>query len=281
MELRERTFLKLNEGHSEIALKGKDHIFIERGPGYEIINDVESLVTLRKEEVEELLKTLETVKAETNGRKTIVGILLPYYTNGIRDNLVFALSGYLHKSGVSESFISEIVEGLVSQTNDEELQARLRVVKDTCSKDANSDQVSGYNRLLEALDNNQYAVADIEQVLTELGLGSFNSSNERKNSQNGEIERLLPSDILLELTPHIYKLISYNPLTFIVADQNRKEIIKSIVATPRKTRDNSNKSTTTTTTSAETTTTTTTITSQRYIPKNVIIDAIPTQGSYK
>ncbi|CAN5303793.1 hypothetical protein BH18THE2_BH18THE2_26080 [soil metagenome] len=274
--IKEKVYVKLND-HNEIALKGRNHCLVERGPGYEIINDIESLVSLRKEGVEELLKALEIIKAETNGLKTIVGILLPYYTNGRRDNLVFGLSGYLHKNGVSESFIFEVVESLVSQTNDEELQARLRVVKETCSKDPNSDQVSGYNRLLEALDNNQNAVADIEQVLNELGLGSFNSSNESKDPQSGEVEKVLPSDILLELTPHIYKLISYNPLTFIVADQKRKEIIKSIVATPRKTRDNNNKSATTTTTSTETTTTTTTVTVQRYIPKNVIIDAIPTK----
>jgi hypothetical protein len=272
--IKEKVYVKLND-HNEIALKGKNHCLVERGPGYEIIHDIDSLVTLRKDQVDELLKTLETVKAETNGVKTIVGTLLPYYTNGRRDNLVFALSGYLHKNGVSESLISEVVESLVSQTNDEE--ARLQVVKDTCSKDANSDQVSGYNRLLEALDNNQNALADIEQILNELDLGSFNSSNERKDPQSDEVEKVLPSDILLELTPNIYKLISYNPLTFIVADQKRKEIIKSIVATPRKMKDNNNKSTTTTTSSTETTTTTTTVTVQRYIPKNVIIDAIPTK----
>jgi hypothetical protein len=169
------------------------------------------------------------------------------------------------------------VESLVSQTNDEELQARLQVVKDTCSKDPKSDQVSGFSRLLEALDNNQNAVSDIEQVLNELGVGSFNSINEKRNDPLSEVEKILPSDILLELTPHIYKLINYNPLTFIVADQKRKETIRSIVVTPRKTKDNNNKSTTTTNTSTETTTTTTTITAQRYIPKNVIIDAIPTE----
>ena len=173
--IKEKVYVKLND-HNEIVVKGRNHCLVERGPGYEIINDIESLVTLRKEQVEELLKTLDIVKAKTNGVKTIVGTLIPYYTNGRRDNLVFALSGYLHKNDVSESFISEIVESLASQANDEELQARLQVVKDTCSKDANSDQVSGYNRLLEALDNNQNAVADIEQVINELGLGSFNSS---------------------------------------------------------------------------------------------------------
>ena len=159
--IKERTFVKF-EGHNEIAVKGSNHIFFERGPGYEIINDVDCIVTLSEEETIRLLEALDSFRARTNGIKTIVGTLVPYYTNGRRDNLVFALSGYLHKNGVSESLISEVVENLVSHANDEESQARLRVVKDTCSKDANSDQVSGYNKLLETLDNNQNAVADIE-----------------------------------------------------------------------------------------------------------------------
>jgi hypothetical protein len=74
---------------------------------------------------------------------------------------------------------------LASQTNDEELRSRLQVVKDTCSKDAKSDQVSGYNKLLEALDNNQNAVADIEQVLNEIGLRTFTSSR-KKDSQSSD-----------------------------------------------------------------------------------------------
>ncbi|HET6717051.1 MAG TPA: hypothetical protein VFG90_07955, partial [Nitrososphaeraceae archaeon] len=269
--IKERTIVKF-EGHSEIAVKGNNHILFERGPGYEIVNDIDCIITLSKEETVELLNALDSFKARTNGVKTIVGTLIPYYTNGRRDNLVFALSGYLHKNGVSESLILEIVKSLVSQANDEESQARLRVVKDTCSKDANCDRVSGYNRLSEVLDNNHSAVADIGQVLSELGLGVFNTRGEKKGTQNGEVDRMLPADILLELTPHIYKVISYNPLTFIVADQNRKEIIKSVVVTSRETRDGGNK-TTTTIPSTEIIT----ATLQRYIPKNVIIDAIPTK----
>jgi hypothetical protein len=99
--IKEKVYVKLND-HNEIVLKGRNHYLVECGPGYDIVNDIDSLVTLQKDEVEELLKALETVKAETNGVESIVGILIPYYTNGRRDNLVFALSGYLHKNGVSE-----------------------------------------------------------------------------------------------------------------------------------------------------------------------------------
>src|SRR5215216_6000867 len=31
--IKEKTYFKLNSEHNEIALKGKDHIFVERGPG--------------------------------------------------------------------------------------------------------------------------------------------------------------------------------------------------------------------------------------------------------
>ena len=270
--IKERIIVKF-EGHNEIAVKGSNHILFERGHGYEIINDVDCIVTLSKEATMELLNAMDNFRVRTNTVKTIVGSLLPYYTNGRRDNLVFALSGYLHKNGVSESFIFEIVESLVSQSNDEASQARLQVVENTCSKDANSDQVSGYNRLLEVLDNNQGVVSDIEQVINELGLGVFSY---RKKIQNGEVERMLPADILQELNPHIYKLISYNPLTFIVADQNRKEIIKSVVITSRETRDGGNKTSVATIQRTEIIAATT-VTLQRYIPKNVIIDAIPTK----
>jgi hypothetical protein len=57
--------------HDEIALKGKDHYFVERGSGYEIINDVEEVVTLTKTEVHELLGALATFGAEREGLTSI------------------------------------------------------------------------------------------------------------------------------------------------------------------------------------------------------------------
>ena len=53
--IKERTIVNLKVNIDEIAIKGKNHYFIERGHGYEIINDVESVVTLTKTEVNELL----------------------------------------------------------------------------------------------------------------------------------------------------------------------------------------------------------------------------------
>ena len=60
--IKEKVYIKFND-HNEIALKGKNHCLVERGYGYEVINDIESLITLRKDQVNELLKALENAKA--------------------------------------------------------------------------------------------------------------------------------------------------------------------------------------------------------------------------
>ena len=56
--IKEKVYVRLND-HNEIVVKGRNHCLVERGPGYEIINDIESLVTLRKEQVEESAKNTE------------------------------------------------------------------------------------------------------------------------------------------------------------------------------------------------------------------------------
>jgi hypothetical protein len=95
--IKEKTYIKLNGEHSKIALKGKDHYFVERGPGYEIINGVEDIVTLTKAEVNELLGALVSFGAEHSALTTIVNKLQPYYIKPNRNDIIFALSGYLHK----------------------------------------------------------------------------------------------------------------------------------------------------------------------------------------
>ena len=114
--IKEKTYFKLNGEHSEIALKGKDHIFVERGPGYEIINDVEALATLSKTEVNELLGTLAAFGAEHEGLTKVVKKLLPYYVKPNRDSIIFALSGYLHKGRTPEHKIIEIAQRLIDTT---------------------------------------------------------------------------------------------------------------------------------------------------------------------
>ena len=80
-------------------LKGRNHYLVERGLGYEIVNDIDCIVTLSKEETEELFKVLDNFKLETNGIKTVLGILRPHYKQPARHKIALAVSGYLHKGG--------------------------------------------------------------------------------------------------------------------------------------------------------------------------------------
>lgn len=97
-------------------LKGKDHYFVERGPGYEIINDVDDVVTLTKTEVNELLGALAAFSAEYEGLAKVVKKLQPYYVKPNRDSIIFALSGYLHKGRTPEQKIIEIAQRLIDIT---------------------------------------------------------------------------------------------------------------------------------------------------------------------
>ena len=76
--IREKSIVKL-DGHNEIAVKGKNHYLVERGEGYDIVNDVDCIVTLSKEETIELFKMLDNFKSESNGIKTVLSVLIPHY----------------------------------------------------------------------------------------------------------------------------------------------------------------------------------------------------------
>jgi hypothetical protein len=81
--IKEKTFFRLNDGHSEIALKGKNHYLVESGPGYEIVNDVENVKTLTKTEVEEFIDTQEKFSREEEALTKVVSKLLPYFIKPI------------------------------------------------------------------------------------------------------------------------------------------------------------------------------------------------------
>jgi Bifunctional DNA primase/polymerase, N-terminal len=182
-----KTYVSFSE-HDEIKIKGNPSYLVERGlhetgNKYETIRDVENLVILSKDCAQELIKALQNLKLETDAIKTIVGALTPYYIKGKRDEIVFALSGYLHKSGTPESFACEIVAQLALETNDEEIKNRLQVVKETCKKPANSKEVSGSKRLNDVLQASKPSsgkssgaldhvntIADMERALVNLSL---------------------------------------------------------------------------------------------------------------
>jgi hypothetical protein len=113
------------------------------------------------------------MKAETIAIKKCVDALLPYYYNTNRNNLTFALSGFLHKHGeLGECLINDVQEYLmdVSGTDTEqERHERFNVIKNTCAKDRNSADVSGKDKLLEVVNNDENVLSAIQMAFSSLG----------------------------------------------------------------------------------------------------------------
>jgi hypothetical protein len=176
------------EDHNEIELIGKNHLLIIYGSGYKTVIDIEKIAILSKSEVEELTGKLESFKSETRGIKKVLGVLKNYYKQPNRNNVVFALSGYLHKNRVPESLIHDTIEQLAIEAGDDEIASRLRVVKETCSKDPDGDQVSGLQALRDALDNDNGAIVKISQVFAHIFPSSKFNSRSRVEPDSEEID---------------------------------------------------------------------------------------------
>jgi hypothetical protein len=159
--------------HNQVILLSQNKYLIERGIGYEAIRGIECLVLLSKEQVNELISILQRMKTETIVIKKCVDALLPYYYNTNRNNLTFAVSGFLHRHGeLGESLINDVQEYLmdVSGTDTEqERQKRFNVIKNTCAKDRNSADVSGKDKLLEVVNNDENVLSAIQMAFSSLG----------------------------------------------------------------------------------------------------------------
>jgi hypothetical protein len=246
--IKEKTYLKLNGEHGEIALKGKDHYFAERGLDYEIVNGVEDVVTLTKTEVNELLLALATCGAEQKALTTIVKKLQPYYTQPNRNDIIFALSGFLHKGKTPEYVIIEIAQQLIDVTgySDENPNKIFQTIRDTCAKDADSDQVSGYKRLHEALtkalpaegktEDVSNTILEIEYTLKRIGLftipklidENFEAVGDQEDD-NGESDELygIHDNILAQLDPHVFAVVSSHPPILYIAHRHQRCIRKA------------------------------------------------------
>jgi hypothetical protein len=157
--------------------------------------------------------------------------LISHYKQPARHKIALALSGYLHRGGVPKYLIHDTIERLACETNDSEISNRLKAVQDTCNKDPNSE-VSGYQALLEALDNDTRAIIEIEQVFAQLNSSNFKSKageDGDKNGSDAESDELKGIDIgiLEKLSPHIYAVVSSNPPQMYVAHKGKNKLVRA------------------------------------------------------
>ena len=256
------------DDHNEIKLLSHNKYIVERGPGYEKINGIKEIITLSNEQVNELAPILERFKLEVSAVRTVSTNLAQYYKQPNRDNLVFALSGFLHKGGVPEYLIKDTIVFFIDFTgnHEEERGARLKVVEDTCKKEPDSDQVSGYAKLLEAVDNNHLVIDELQQVFGQLGY--FIIAKKRSKTKH------IPLDIVQQIKSNVYSVIGENPITLFIADNADKKLKKAVIAAPKRGY-GSKAGTTTTKNVSDTVTKTETRHFLQYMVKDTIIDAIP------
>jgi hypothetical protein len=173
---------------------------VQGGRRYEFEGELNYLETLTKAEALELVTLLEGLKSKDTASTITTPVIItqttippsttielppvsitavantvkPAYTKTNRDEIVFSLSGYLHKLFVSETSLLQIIQQLAA--DDEEKALRLRVAQDTCKKARDSDNVSGYQRLLEALvlslgadseNNAKEIISEINRIIKE------------------------------------------------------------------------------------------------------------------
>ena len=74
----------------------------------------------------EILEALESFKANTNGIRTVLGVLKPHFKEPSRHKIALALAGFLHKGGAPRHLIIETIERLASETGDPEISDRLK-----------------------------------------------------------------------------------------------------------------------------------------------------------
>ena len=78
----------------------------------------------------------------------VIEILKPHYNNGIRNDLILYLSGWLRKLGISLEDAEEIINELAK--DDEEKNNRIRTLHETYKKQ-DLDEIAGYSGLLKLL----------------------------------------------------------------------------------------------------------------------------------
>src|SRR4051812_14671462 len=178
------------KGHDEIKIRLYGFYSIEYGEGYEEVTAIENAQDFTDVEIEETVGATNEVSKEINVIRTITGLIAPFYIRGNRDEINFSLSGFLHKGGVPEQLITDIIDPLIDKQNTVEPTKTYDVIRRTCNKPADTDQVSGYERLLAAVNNDKNVVLEIQQVLCDLGNGKyFQFSNSNPGSSNNKESR--------------------------------------------------------------------------------------------
>ena len=153
----------------------------------------------------------------TTESSQIVSILASAYRNGNRNDMIFALSGFLRHGGFSLDATETIVNQLCQMTGDEEIKNRLVVVRKTYEKANNGKPITGRNELFEILER-AVGLETANQIITGI--------SQLLDEKRDPVVSQLDSNVRNELFGHIYETVCYDPPTLVVAHPIKKQIIK-------------------------------------------------------
>jgi hypothetical protein len=150
----------------------------------------------------------------------------------------------LHNYGCPRWLISEIVRQIGNHYNFN--KDELAVVDDTCGKDPNSDDVSGYDKLIETLTASYIGpngretaapqtVSKIDSIIyTAADRLGFEWKREHAGfnddvSTNSDDSHLLTGEIKQDLKDHIYIVTSINPVSLIIANTRDRKVHNAVI----------------------------------------------------
>jgi hypothetical protein len=111
----------------------------------------------------------EISSKKTTPEKEIINLILPYWKEGIRQDLAMSLAGFLRKNNnFSEEKVSLIISSICKQTKDSELSQRLAAVKATFKKD--KKEIIGYTGLEKYLPLETIILLSEEEVINKYEL---------------------------------------------------------------------------------------------------------------
>ena len=119
----------------------------ENNKGYKLVNGINPIL-LTRSQIEKIIYLFSKNNDVANDISEVIEILKPHYNNGIRNDIILYLSGWLRKLGVSLEDAEEFVNELAK--DDEEKSNRTRTLNETYKKQ-DVDEIAGYSGLLKLL----------------------------------------------------------------------------------------------------------------------------------
>ena len=195
----------------------------------------------------------------------IINELTDYYRDGFRHNIIYGLAGLLFKRRISRKSGEHIINKLCDSCHDPEKNDRIITLYNTYDKAISGQEVAGYSSLF-----NTFAAIAGENKAHETMKCLLSILNKYGNT----ILNQLNDNVRKELSEHTFEILGYDPLTFVIAHNTKKQILHGKINIINSNDNNDNYIATSSSSLASITVSKTAL-SQRVSYDSVIINAIP------